>query len=307
MALGERLRGRLVVFALAAALAAPGCSLKKLAVNKLGDALAQGGSTYAADDDPQLVWDAVPFGLKTIESLLEESPRHKGLLQAASSGFTQYAYGHLQQEADFAEAADLARATALRDRALRLYLRAREYGFRGLELDFHGFRESLRRDHEAALAKTRRDHVSLLYWTAAAWGAAIALAVNDSELSADQYLVDAMMKRALALDEGWEYGSIHDFFIGYEGSRASVGGSYERAKRHLERALAHSKGGRAWPLVSYAESVAVPQQDRKEFERVLNEALAVDPGKVRALRLNNILAQRRAQWLLSRADELFIE
>lgn len=64
----------------------PGCSIRRLAIDKLGDALANGGATYARDDDPDLVRDAVPFGLKTIEALLEESPRHKGLLLAATRG-----------------------------------------------------------------------------------------------------------------------------------------------------------------------------------------------------------------------------
>jgi hypothetical protein len=47
-----------------------GCSIKRIAVNKLGNALAPGGSTYESDDDPELVASAVPFGLKLMESLL---------------------------------------------------------------------------------------------------------------------------------------------------------------------------------------------------------------------------------------------
>jgi predicted anti-sigma-YlaC factor YlaD len=301
------LGGRAAVLAAALALLLPACSVKKLAVNSLGNALAEGNSVFATDDDAELVWDAVPFGLKTIEALLEQSPRHKGLLFAAASGFTQYAYGSLQQDADYVEDSDLKRATHLRQRAKKLYLRALDYGMRGLEVDLPGFREGLRRNATATLAKARREHVPLLYWTAAAWGAAIAIEVNDSALSADQNLTEAMMRRALALDEGWEYGTLHDFFISYEGARASVGGSYERAKEHLDKALVFAHGDRAWPLVSYAESVAVPRQDKKEFERALNQALAVDPGKIRTQRLTNLLAQRRARWLLDRVDELILE
>src|SRR5437762_14046945 len=103
-----------VMAALLALALLPACSIKHLAVNALGDALAQGGSGYARDEDPELVWEAVPFGLKTIESLLDEAPRHKGLLFAAASGFVQYGYSRVQQEADFVEARDLARATELR-------------------------------------------------------------------------------------------------------------------------------------------------------------------------------------------------
>ena len=281
------------------ALAQPACSIKKLAVSSLGNALAEGGKTYASDDDPDLVREAVPFGLKTVEALLDESPRHKGLLLAAASGFTQYGFAFIQQEADFVEARDLARATALRDRARKHYRRGLEYGLRGIEVDFPGFR--------AALAPLRKKHVPVLYWTANAWGAAIALSKDDAELSADQNLAEALMRRALELDEGYERGSVHDFFISYEGGRRSVGGSVGEARQHLERALALSGGHRAWPLVNFAETVSVGAQDRKEFESMLRRALAVDPDAVPEVRVANLVAQRRARWLLGRADELFVE
>jgi predicted anti-sigma-YlaC factor YlaD len=281
--------------------------VKTLAINSLGNALSEGGSSYARDDDPDLVWEAVPFGLKTIESLLDEAPRHKGLLYAAASGFVQYGFGHVQQEADFAEASDLARATALRQRAKRLYRRALEYGFRGLEVDFPGFREALRKDPQATLARTRREHVPLMFWTALAWGAAMSLSKEDSELTADQALSEALMTRSLVLDEAYEYGSGHDFFISYEGRGAQAGGSVERARAHLERSLALSKGWRAFPLVAFAESVSVTAQDRKEFTSLLERALLVDPDVHPEVRLSNLLARRRAAWLLARADELFVE
>ena len=67
-----------------------GCSVRRYAINKLGDALADTGTTFASDDDPELIRGALPFSLKLIESLLAESPRHQGLLLAAASGFTQY-------------------------------------------------------------------------------------------------------------------------------------------------------------------------------------------------------------------------
>jgi predicted anti-sigma-YlaC factor YlaD len=289
------------------AVALPACSIKKLAVNSLGNALAEGGSSYASDDDPELVREAVPFGLKTVEALLEESPRHKGLLFAAASGFTQYGFAFIQQEADFVEAQDLARATALRERARKYYRRALEYGLRGLEVDHPTFRTALRKDSAAALAPMGKKDVPFLYWTANAWGAAIALAKDDAELTADQNLAEALMRRALALDEGYERGSVHDFFIAYEGGRRSVGGSVEEARQHLQRALALSGGHRAWPLVNFAETVSVGAQDRKEFETLLRQALAVDTDAVPQVRVANLVAQRRARWLLGRADELFIE
>ncbi len=288
----------------------PGCSARKVAVNALAGALSAGGGSYATDDDPELVAAAVPFGLKTIEALLVEAPGHDGLLLAAASGFTQYAYAFVQAEADLVEEKDLARATALRARARKLYPRALRYGLRGLEVRHPGFEAGLRSDslREKTLASATKADVALLYWTGAAWGAAIALSKENADLTADQGLAETLERRALALDEGFGQGAIHDFFIAFDGGRpAAAGGSASRARGHLERAVALSAGKRAAPYVSFAESVSVGAQDRKEFEEMLRKALSIDPDAVPELRLANTVSQRRAAWLLARADDLFLE
>ena len=53
-----------------------GCSIRRYAINRIGDALASGSSTYASDEDIELVGEALPFGLKLIESLLAEILKH---------------------------------------------------------------------------------------------------------------------------------------------------------------------------------------------------------------------------------------
>ena len=215
--------------------------------------------------------------------------------------------GHLQQDADFLEANDLAAATELRTRARKMYRRALDYGLRGLEVDHPEFRASLRKDPQATLARVQRSDVPLLYWTANAWGAAISISKDDSKLTADQNLVEDLMRRALALDEAWDWGSIHDFFIAYEGGRISVGGSLARAREHFERARQLSRDLRVAPLVTYAETVCVSTQNKKEFQSLLEEALAFDPDKAPPKRMANLVAQRRAKWLLGRVAELFVE
>ncbi|MGH7678995.1 MAG: TRAP transporter TatT component family protein, partial [Gemmatimonadaceae bacterium] len=203
-------------FALAAAiriavltLLATACSPKQFAINKVGDALANPGTTYSADDDPELIAAAAPFSLKLIESLLESSPRHEGLLLAAASGFTQYSYAFVQQEADFIEDEDLARAQQLRLRARRLDLRARDYGLRGLDVRHRGFSARLRANPRAAVREATVKDVPFLYWTAAAWGAAISVSKDVPELVADQPILEALIDRALELDEAFGAGAIH--------------------------------------------------------------------------------------------------
>src|SRR2546423_5823402 len=128
------------------ALLSVACSPKQFAINRIGDALANPGTTWSSDDDPQLIAQAAPFSLKLIESLLESSPKHEGLLLAAASGFTQYSYAFVQQEADFVEDSSLDRASALRLRARKLDLRGRDYGLRGLDARHPGFSASLRQN-----------------------------------------------------------------------------------------------------------------------------------------------------------------
>jgi predicted anti-sigma-YlaC factor YlaD len=67
-----------------------------------------------------------------------------------------------------------------------------------------------------------------------------------------------------------------------------------------------SNGQLAGPLVSYAEAVCVQQQDLKGFEILLQRAIAVNPDAKPEWRLLNLVTQRRAKWLLSRTDQLFL-
>jgi predicted anti-sigma-YlaC factor YlaD len=284
-----------------------GCSIKKIAINNIGDALAGSGTTYASDNDPELIKEALPFSLKLIESILAESPRHRGLLLAASSGFTQYAYAFVKEEADEMEQQDFERANAMWLRARNLFLRARDYGLRSLETRHPSFTAALNNDPLQAVRKAGREDVPLLYWTAASWGLAITLSKNEPDLIVDQPTVEALIDRALELDEAFDMGAIHSFLITYEPVRqGGEGDPLERARKHFNRAMELSGGFQAGPLVSMAESVCVAEQNRQEFESLLRKALEVDVNKKIEYRLYNLIMQRRARWLLSRVDELFL-
>jgi len=284
-----------------------GCSVRKIAVKKLGDALAESGTTFASDNDPELVKEALPFSLKLIEALLAESPRHRALLLAASSDFTQYAYAFIKEEADETEPVNFARASEMRLRARNLFLRARDYGVRGLETRHPGFGAILNKDPRNAVSAAKRQDVPLLYWTAASWGLAITLSKNEPSLIADQPIVEALVDRALVLNEAFDQGAIHSFLISYEPVRQGAEGDpLERARKHFERAMQLSGGYQAGPLVALAESVSIAKQDRAEFRSLLEKALAVDVNAKPEYRLANLVMQRRARWLLSRIDDLFL-
>ena len=287
-----------------AALLLAACSIKRTAVNIVGDALAGGGGVYASDEDPELIREAIPFGLKTFESLLEVSPEHEGLLLTAASGFTAYAY-LLQDEADRLDVTDVARARQLRARVRKLYMRGRDYALRGLEVEHPHFTAILKTDRNSALAMTTEDDVPFLYWAGASWAGALSAAKDDVDLIAELPTAGALVGRVLELDETYERGSAHEFFISYEGSRP--GGSAKRAREHYRRAFEISDGQRASVHLALAEAVSVREQNLAEFKALIAAALAVDPDKVPNLRLANIIARHRAGWLQSRIPDLFLE
>ena len=292
--------------ALLLALAATGCSVRSAATRAMADAVSSGGGAYASDDDPELVRAAVPFGLKTMEGLLEEQPRHVGLLGALASGFTQYAYAFVQQDADALELSGRStEARAPRERARRLYLRARDYGLRGLEVGTPGVAARLRslRDLAAAVAPLKKEQLPLVYWTAASWALAISAGKEDMALVAELPAPEALLRRALELDEGWNEGAVHELAASFEAARP--GGSGEAARAHLAAALAEAGGRRLGPLVAWAEGPLVQAQDRAEFTRLLGWVVKADPDRSPPDRLANVVAQRRARLLLRHADDLF--
>jgi predicted anti-sigma-YlaC factor YlaD len=289
------------------AFSGPGCSVKRFAINQVGNALAGSGASYATDDDPDFIRGAAPFSLKVIESLLGESPRHLGMLQAAASGFTQYAFAFVQEDADELEDKDLMASNALRTRAKRLYARAQGYGLRGLEVRHRGFETAILVNPKQAVRVATKADVPLLYWTAAAWGSIVSLSKDDPAVLAEQPCVEALIDRAVELDESYGEGAIHSFLISYELARqGGTGNPDDRARKHFERAMALSKGVQAGPLIAFAEAVSVKNQDAVQFKALLNQALAINPDTAPQWRLVNLVMQRRARWLLSRVDELFL-
>jgi predicted anti-sigma-YlaC factor YlaD len=147
--------------------------------------------------------------------------------------------------------------------------------------------------------------VPLLYWTAASWGSAIALGLDKPELVIDVPTVRALADRALALDESWGKGAIHEMFISLESVPEALGGSTARARLHFTRAVELEKGASPGPYVSLAMGVSVAAQDRAEFESLLKQALAIDPEKDPSNRLVTLVQQRRARALLDHIDTLF--
>lgn len=286
----------------ATVIALSACSLKTMAVKTVANTLSESGDVFSRDEDPELVREAIPFALKLYESLLDSVPNHAPLLVATCSGFTQYAYAFIETDAIVLGDEHHEESGALRERALRLYLRGKAYCLRAMEVRWRGVGERLLADPAAALSRAERKDVEMLYWTAASWGAAISLGLDQPELAVDFPVVRALADRALALDETWSKGALHELMISLDSLPEAVGGDPKRARQHFDRAVALQKGQAPGPYVALATGVSVPERNRAEFESLLKQAIAVDPNADPSVRLATLITQRRARALLDQVD-----
>jgi hypothetical protein len=265
-----------------------GCSIQRLAMNSVSEMFASSGSVFEQDDDPALIADALPFGLKLMDALLVERPDDRALLLAAAQGYLLYAFAFVGLPADQLRLSNLRQASQLRERARSLYVRALSYAERAY-----------------ALTPAEQMDAETLYWNAAALGSLISSSRDQPNLLARLPDVDALLAQALALDEAWDDGALHEFAIRLTGA-SSGAVDREALERHFERAVELSRGQRASVYVTFAESVAIREQDRALFIELLSEALRVDVDADPGSRLMNVVMQQRAQWLVDNIDQFIL-
>lgn len=288
-----------------------GCgTIRNAAVRTAGDMFAgeKALAVFTSDDDPELIRDALPFALKTLDVLLVQDPGNDELRLSTAVLYIQYAYAFLDSEADYLAEDQPERARALRDRAVTLYLRGRDYAMTVLDHAHPEFSEMLLPDPDKALAAMGAEDVPALYWVGASWAAAIGANPGNMSLVAELPIVEPVMRKVLALDPDFDSGSVHEFFISFEGGRGELmGGDSALAEKHFKEAVRLSRGQRASPYISLASTVAVSNQDAEMFIDLLTTALAIDASDRPAERLPNILSQRKAKWLLDHGPDLFLE
>jgi predicted anti-sigma-YlaC factor YlaD len=287
------------------------CSINQLAVRTVAGFLAGSGNgvVFSGDDDPELVRDALPFALKTYESLLEADPTNAPLALATGRAFVSYAFAFVESPADELPVAEADAQQAMHQRAKKLFLRARDYVMRGIETRRPGFTAALEKEGpQAAMRLARPDDIDYIYWAGAAWMAAFSADPFDFAQIVTLPRAVAFLQQVNAWNDAYAAGAVQEIFISFYGSApADLGGSVEKARDSFRRAVQLSGGMRAGPYIALATSVSVKAQDRGEFRSLLETALAVDVNADIPDRLVNIINQRRARWLLDHVDDFFLD
>lgn len=291
----------------AAFLLLAGCSAQKIVIQQASKALSSGeSSTFLGDEDPDLIRDALPFSMKMYETLLESNPNDPALLLATAKVFIFYSYAFLQTPAEQMPDARIAEQLEMLQRSKKMYLRARGYLLRALEIRQPGFTNLIKENRmDEALKPFKKQDAPYLYWAGMSWMAAFTADKFDMTLSVTSPKAVKMIARVLELDENLENGGAHEFFVTYYGSLpAAMGGSESKARFHYDKALAITKGQSASTFLSLATSVPLTKQDRVEYTELLQKALDVNVDLKPQNRTLNIIAQRKAKWFLEHTDDL---
>jgi len=118
--------------------------------------------------------------------------------------------------------------------------------------------------------------------------------------------VEALMRRALSLDETYYYGGPHIFMGILYASRPQVaGGSLELSRQHFLKAIEIGQGKFLMAYVYYADSYARKALDQELFVSVLNKVRETPADTVPELTLLNTVARNKAEVLLGKTEEYF--
>ena len=277
------------------------CAPQTLLVRAAADQLASQGQ--AAEDDLGLAREASAFYLKLSESVLRQTPGHLPLAEAVSGGFTQYAYAFVAMDADRVEASDAKAAQRLRERAARLYWRARGHAIAALTEHNPAWTPWLAGAPGAPTDDSLQltaDQVGVAYWAAAAWGAYISLSKDQPDAVADLPRAIRLARLAWAIAPDHGEGALASLMGSFEAARP--GGSMRQAEAYFECAIAAGAGRSAGPWVAKAETLALAAGDRAGFDALLRQAIAIASAHPS---LANAVMRERAQWLIDSADDRF--
>ena len=271
------------------------------------------GDVFTRDDDPELVRDAIPFALKLYESLLESVPKHVPLLDRDLQRLHAVrATRSSRPTRTFSARRTTTKSKALRDRALKLYLRAKDYCLRAHRGALrHGHQPRSSSQDPAAGAREGKERRTCRCSTGRRRrGARRSRSASISRTSSiDLPTVRALAERALALDETWSNGALPR--ADDHARQPARGARRQRRRARASTSSARSniqKGLSPGPYVALATGVSVPAQDRAEFETAAQGRARDRSGEgSRRIASSTLITQRRARALLAQIDDAVLE
>ncbi len=270
-----------------------GC-VQTIAIRTVGGILDYGMEAFYEEGDLQLAHEALGSNLKLIEALIKGDPENEQLLLMASQGFSAYSLAFV--DGDSAE------------RAVELYVRARDYALRILKED-EGFAAALTGDVQTfrrAVEALGEDDVPAVFWAAFGWGSAINLSRTDPAMIADLPRVNAMMEFVAARHRSYYYAGALVYLATMNAiTPVMLGGNPERSKELFDEAVALTDGKFLMTYVYYAQSYAMQTLNQELFTSLLDKVDSTSVDVLPEARLPNVVAKEKARLLRAQGRDYF--
>ena len=298
---------------LIAFLVTSGCSVSNMAVDTTAGVLSRAEASTRRYFDYESAGHAAASGIMQLEGLHMVRPENETLMLMLTKAYMAYAYGWVSELRELAEErVDFELAKHHQQRAYLMYSRARDLAMRVLTQRDERFPQMARKEPKVFRAYLEEefddaeDDVEPLFWLMMSWSSAINNSASSDEF-VDMPAIRVIAEWVAVLDEAYEDAGALVFLGGFASSYPKqLGGDPALGKKYFERALELSGRRNHIMLLNYATLYAVHAQDRALFVSLLQEILtAGDQGD--GHRLSNKVAKRRAERLLRRTDELFIQ
>lgn len=288
-----------------------GCT--RLVANQTAPVLQESIRAFERESDIQLAREALPAQLKTLDGLLEVSPKNRLLLEIGARAYIQYAFGFLEDELEALPPGSLD-ATSLAERATAFYERALDYALRHLDSFDDRFSAAMAGDLAAVERElTRMNPARVPGLLNAAMALALIANLNPGDLQRVASLpkVVAIMERVRTLAPRTHYGTapmvlalIHIAFGKSSVSPEKASEEFARARAYFDEAIAAGGVGYLMNRVMMARHYAAAIRNCALYRGLLVAILESTDSPRYEQRLANMLARRRAHRYLDQVKTL---
>ena len=254
-------------------------------------------------DQPELVSIYFEKKIKKLEkSDMTSLDQQRDLMRTK----VEYGFGIIMEHADRLIDVDYSSALDKYKKANIIFKDARDSGISILNDRYSNFNDWMRGGAE--LKFTKNDIIDL-YWLAAAYGGAISSSRGDPFELIHLPKVGRILRKCIELDPEWNNGAVYSAMMSFTSTRTDISEDLLRdsVDFYFNKAILYSDSLDAGPFLAYAESIHKTYQERKEFEDKLNYVINMKTKSRSRYELPNLIAKNRAEWLLSKTDDYFLE
>tara|TARA_B100000579_G_scaffold418399_1_gene415900 strand:+ start:139 stop:975 length:837 start_codon:yes stop_codon:yes gene_type:complete len=254
-------------------------------------------------DQPELVSIYFEKKIKKLEkSDMTSLDQQRDLMRTK----VEYGFGIIMEHADRLIDVDYSSALDKYKKANIIFKDARDSGISILNDRYSNFNDWIRGVVE--LQFTNNDIIDL-YWLAAAYGGAISSSRGDPFELIHLPKVGRILRKCIELDPEWNNGAVYSAMMSFTSTRTDISEDLLRdsVDFYFNKAILYSDSLDAGPFLAYAESIHKTYQERKEFEDKLNYVIDMKTKSRSRYELPNLIAKNRAEWLLSKTDDYFLE